>query len=89
MADGQKWMGTQHARAGITHDLLNLLSALGFVAMHQALGAGWFVIGVRTFRQPRFCIGQQVPAGMTKFGRTGLMTFAAIQMNHRRDGLIF
>jgi len=60
VGNGEQRMAQQHPRAGESHDLFGLLSLRRLVAVHGAVGAGRFVVAVRTFVQPHISIVQKL-----------------------------
>ena len=56
MLDRHHWVVPDHARAGVTHDFLDALAHLRFVAVYGAVLAGGFFKAEGTFFQAFFCI---------------------------------
>lgn len=81
-------MFPDHARAGVAHDDTHLFPPLTLIAMHRALGTGWFFGTKAAALQARIGIVQELFAVRAQF-TAGVMMIAAINVRHRRHGFPF
>lgn len=54
--DSQQRMAAQHSRASKSHNHVRLCFSCRLVAVNRTVGAGWFVLSIRTLFKPYFGI---------------------------------
>ena len=97
MADGRDGVLREHTRAGIAHDLANLLALLEAVAVVGTLLAGGLGVHLATARSAQDGIGvdgltrgtHRLAAAGALRARRGIVVAGAVKRHHLRDDAFF
>jgi len=85
MADGQKGVAFQHARAGIAHNAADFSPRCRLITMGRAFRAGWPLFLIRAFFQTRLGVSQKLAAIRAQVIFDGAVRIAAAKADHRAN----
>jgi len=83
VGNSEQGVAKQHSRTGVAHDFASFCFSLWLVAVYRAVGAGRFVVAIRTLLQPALGVVQKLSAACAQFP-FGLVVVAAVDADHLR-----